>query len=91
MARKMKHDRSLLERLLKELTEERKNIRQFSNFGDNNWASLDEQIRVLEYFMDLKVIPMDYNDSYELVTDLVNFLRGDDASYIEFLDWEDKE
>ena len=87
----MKHDRSLLERLLKELTEERKNIRQFSNFGDNNWASLDEQIRVLEHFMDLHVIPTNYNGSYELVTDLVNFLRGDDASYIEFLDWEDEE
>ena len=36
-------------------------------------------------------IPNDYNDSYELVTDLVNYLRGDDVSYVEFLDWEDEE
>ncbi len=76
-------------KVLESLKNERKHIAEFSVFGDNNWKSMDEQIRVLTHYINTGYIPNDYNDSYELVTDLVNYLRGDDMSYIEFMDWEE--
>ena len=69
--------------------EERQQIAQYSVFGDNNWASMDEQIRILTHYIDTQEILSDYDDTYELVLDLINYLNGSDSSYIEFMDWED--
>jgi len=57
---------------LTRIEKERKTIRQYSMFGDNNWGTMDKQIEVLRNVLNKKIDPDDeleemkdyYNDNF---------------------------
>lgn len=69
-----------LQTLLDSLIRVRSEIAEYSVFGDNNWVSMDEEIRVLQYYIETGTIPVEYYP-HEFVEDLITFLWGGDEDY----------
>ena len=44
---------------IKKIKAERKTIRQFSMFGDNNWGTMDKQVEILEGVLNKSIDPDD--------------------------------
>lgn len=47
---------------IRHLQDERKSIRQFSMFGDNNWEKLDSEIEFLQKYLDGDVDESEFDD-----------------------------
>lgn len=47
------------------LKKERKTIKEYSIFGNNNWECIDEQVEFLQKYLDSKVYDYDFDEILE--------------------------
>ena len=74
--------------LLKELSDERERLPQFSGFGDNNWEDLDGCTYVLnKLLMDLPVDLDELMDSSDMGYSLSEWIKGGDSQSDIYCDY----